>query len=257
MRQKAAIVTGATRGIGLGIAQRLLQEGWAVLGTGTGTAQDNHTVIAQLQEGNRPFFYRQCNIANEEDRRALVEGAFHDLECVDALINNAGTAPKQRMDMLDLTSEAYDHLMDINLKGTFFLTQAVSRKLILQTERISERRPVIVFLSSISAYTASVNRAEYCISKAGLSQAVQLFAERLSGHGINVYEIRPGLIQTDMTARVRDKYDGMIAGGLLPIKRWGKPEDIAAAVWAVCSGLLPYSTGEVLNVDGGFHMRRL
>lgn len=258
MAQKAAIVTGATRGIGYAVARRLLREGWAVMGTGTGPEQANAEAVTKLM-AQGCFLYQRCDISKTEDRQALVERAGRDFDAVDALVNNAGAAPKRRADMLELTEEGYDSILDVNLRGTFFLTQACSRLMIGQVQKKPEEgsRPVIVTISSISAYTASVNRAEYCISKAGLSQVTQLFAERLSPLGINVYEIRPGLIETDMTAGVRGKYDALITGGLLPLKRWGRPDDVASAVWAVCAGLLPYSTGEVINVDGGFHMRRL
>jgi 3-oxoacyl-[acyl-carrier protein] reductase len=256
MRQKSAIITGATRGIGFGIAERLLREGWAVLGTGTGAEHTNAEAVAKLM-ARGTFLYQQCDISKDADRHALIARATREFSSIDALVNNAGMAPKQRMDMLELTEESYDWLMDVNLKGTFFLTQTCSREMIRQTEARPDYKPIIVLVSSISAYTTSVNRAEYCISKAGLAQVTQLFADRLSEYGINVYEIRPGIIETDMTAKVKGKYDAMIADGLLPLKRWGKPEDIASAVWALCSGLLPYSTGEVINVDGGFHMRRL
>ena len=256
MEQKAAIVTGATRGIGLGITRRLLGEGWAVMGTGTGTAEAYRADIATLSSLGT-FVYQRCDISNEQDRSALVHQAVTQFGRIDALINNAGVAPKERADLLELTGESFDYVMGINLRGTFFLTQACSREMLrLQAEGL-DAAPVIVIISSLSAYTASINRGEYCISKAGLAQVTQLFADRLSQHGINVYEIRPGIIRTDMTAKVTEKYNGLIQGGLLPLQRWGTPDDVASAVWAICSGLLPYSTGEVINVDGGFHMRRL
>lgn len=253
---KSAIVTGAARGIGYAISSRLLTEGWAVLGADVAPEEANAEAVSRLM-AKGCFLYQQCDITSAQARQTLIERAEREFGQIDALVNNAGVAPKTRLDMLETTEESFDFVLGVNLKGTFFLTQSVSLQMIKQTEADSNARPVIVNISSNSAYTSSVNRAEYCISKAGVSSATALFADRLSAHGINVYEIRPGIIETDMTAKVKEKYDILIAGGLLPLARWGKPEDVASAVWAVCAGLLPYSTGEVINVDGGFHLRRL
>jgi NAD(P)-dependent dehydrogenase (short-subunit alcohol dehydrogenase family) len=180
------------------------------------------------------------------------------------LVNNAGVAPNVRTDLLDAGEESFDRLMAINVKGPYFLTQLVARWMIEQVAgnvcspiRSDVRRPRIITISSISAYTASTNRGDYCLAKAALSMLTPLFAARLAGHGINVYEIRPGIIATDMTAPVKEKYDRLIAEGLTPIARWGTPEDVGKAVAAIAQDLLPFSTGEVLNVDGGFHLRRL
>ena len=167
------------------------------------------------------------------------------------LVNVAGVAPKVRADLLEMTGESYDYVMDINLKGTFFLTQLAAKKMKHQGSGY------ICNISSLSAYTSSVNRGEYCISKAGLSMVTKLFADRLAEYGIAVNEVRPGIIATDMTAGVQEKYDTLIAGDLLPIKRWGTPEDVANAVWTLCNGSLPYVTGQSIDVDGGFHIRRL
>lgn len=253
---KSAIVTGAARGIGFGITERLLKEGWAVMGADVATEEAAAEAVSKLM-AKGCFLYQQCDITKAQDRQALVDRAAREFGGIDALVNNAGVAPRQRMDMLETTEESFDFVLGVNLKGTFFLTQTCSRQMIKQTDTNPDARPVIVNISSNSAYTSSVSRAEYCISKAGVSSVTLLFADRLSRHNINVYEIRPGIIETDMTATVKAKYDALIEGGLLPIQRWGKPEDIASAVWAVCAGLLPYSTGEVINVDGGFHLRRL
>ena len=171
-------------------------------------------------------------------------------------MNVAGVAPKVRNDLLDMTPESYDYVMDINTRGTFFLTQLVAKQMI-GNEPQDGVRGSICNISSLSAYTSSVNRGEYCISKAGVSMITTLFADRLAEYGIPVNEVRPGIIATDMTSKVKDKYDALIDGGLLPIKRWGTPEDIASAVFALCSGALPYVTGQSLDVDGGFHIRRL
>jgi NAD(P)-dependent dehydrogenase (short-subunit alcohol dehydrogenase family) len=172
-------------------------------------------------------------------------------------VNNAGIAPLERRDILEAGEESFDRLIGTNLKGPFFLTQACAKQMMANVPDEAGRRGNIITISSISAYTASVNRADYCIAKAGLAMMTSLFAVRLAAMGINVYEIRPGIIQTDMTAGVKDKYDGLIAAGLTPIARWGEPGDVARAVMAIAQGLLPFSTGEVINVDGGFHLRQL
>ena len=187
-----------------------------------------------------------------EDREKLVNAAGH----IDVLVNSAGVAPKVRADLLDMTEESFDYCMDINTRGAFFFTQLVAKKM-LENQPEKGIRGYICSVSSISAYTSSVNRGEYCISKAGLSMVTTLFADRLAEYGIPVNEVRPGIIATDMTAKVQEKYDKLIEEGLLPISRWGQPEDIAAAVWTLCNGSLPYMTGQVINTDGGFHLRRL
>jgi NAD(P)-dependent dehydrogenase (short-subunit alcohol dehydrogenase family) len=173
------------------------------------------------------------------------------------LVNNAGIAPRQRQDLLEMSEESYEEVMTVNLKAPFFLTQQVARVMLEQTKTQAEPAPKIVNIGSLSAYTASTTRGEYCISKAGLAMVTALFADRLAESGILVYEIRPGIIQTDMTSVVKEKYDLLIGEGLTPIRRWGEPSDVARAVVAIAEGLLPFSTGEVINVDGGFHLRRL
>ena len=182
----------------------------------------------------------------------MVDTVYDTFGCLDVLVNNAGVAPLERKDLLEMSEESMDRLLDINLKGTFFLTQYAASKMIAH-----QTGDMIINVTSMSAYTASINRGEYCISKAGLAMVTDLFAVRLAEYGINVYEIRPGIIRTDMTATVTKKYEDLIAGGLLPIARMGLPEDIAKAVSALASGALPYSTGEVINIDGGFHLRTL
>ncbi len=192
-----------------------------------------------------------CDIGLGGDRRALLEFAKERFGHVDLLVNNAGMAPRERRDLLDATEESFDELINVNLKGPHFLTQQIARGMV---ERGSGR---IVFVTSISAYTASVNRGEYCISKAGLSMAVALWAARLAAHKIGVFEIRPGIIRTDMISTVEDVYEKRIADGLLPQRRMGEGADIARAVRAIAAGMLDYSTGQVINVDGGFHLRTL
>ena len=174
-------------------------------------------------------------------------------------MNCAGVAPLERRDILDMTEESFDHVMNINLKGTFFLTQSIANQMmnILSANKIKDYTPRIINIGSISAYTSSVNRGEYCISKAGVSMITSLFADRLAAVGIPVFEVRPGIIETDMTAGVVEKYQNLIDNGLTPIKRLGQPKDVADCVWAAASGLLDFATGQVINADGGFHLRRL
>jgi NAD(P)-dependent dehydrogenase (short-subunit alcohol dehydrogenase family) len=195
---------------------------------------------------------QKCDLASAEDRAALIDSAFDRFGRLDLLVNNAGMAPRERRDLLEAGEESFDELIAANLKGPHFLTQLAARKMI---ER--EQTGRIVFITSISSYTASVNRGEYCISKAGLSMSVALYAQRLASHGIKVFEIRPGIIRTDMIAAVEKAYEERIAGGLLPQRRMGEGSDVARAVRAIAEGLLDYSTGQVINVDGGFHLRSL
>ena len=244
--KKVALVTGVASGIGRATAQALLQSDFVVIG------------LSRRKEMENPlagdFTYVSGDISSTEDRIHFVRTAMETYGRVDVLVNVAGVAPKVRSDLLTMTEESYDYVMNINTKGTLFLTQLVVNEMIKNegTEKGS-----IVNISSMSAYTSSVNRGEYCISKAGVSMVTKLFADRLAEYGIMVNEVRPGIIATDMTATVQEKYDTLIEGGLLPIKRWGKPEDVASAVLTLCNGSLPYVTGQSIDVDGGFHIRRL
>ena len=242
---KIALVTGVAGGIGLATAKKLLDSGIAVIGMDI--VKDPHALSGE-------FTYISGDLSNESDRKAFVATAAEKYGKIDILVNVAGVAPRVRGDLLEMTEESYDFVMDINTKGTFFLTQLVAKEMIKNN---SEARPAIVNISSMSAYTSSVSRGEYCISKAGVSMITKLFADRLSEYGITVNEIRPGIIATGMTSTVKEKYDKLIEGGLLPIKRWGRPEDIAAAVYALADGALPYVTGQSVDVDGGFHIQRL
>ena len=244
--KKTALVTGAAGGIGFATAKLLLEQGWAVAGMG------RHNTLPAPLPGDFLFF--EGDISVSDDRAGFIGAAKEAFGRIDALVNVAGVAPKVRRDLLEMTEESYDHVMDINLKGTLFLTIAAANEMI---KNEGEHKGAIVNISSVSAYTSSVNRGEYCISKAGVSMLTALFADRLAEYGIPVNEVRPGIIATGMTEKVKEKYNALIAGGLLPEKRWGQPEDVAKAVWALVSGALPYVTGQAINVDGGFHIRRL
>lgn len=258
-----AFVTGASRGIGRGIALALAERGFNIVAAATRLEPENtekglYEVKRHVEAFGVHYLPVAGNIAVAEDRERMLEQAMERFGAIDVLVNNAGVAPRKRLDILETTEESYDRVMDINLRGPFFLSQAVARFMTRQLRK--QNRPItpsIIFITSISAYTASPNRAEYCISKAGLSMAAQNFAVRLAEEGISVYEVRPGIIQTDMTAAVKEKYDALIREGLLPQRRWGTPEDVGKAVAALAEGWFPYSTGQVIDVDGGFHISRL
>ena len=240
-----AIVTGASRGIGRGIAKELSRT-HSVVATYRGRRDAAESLRAET--GVEIF---RCDVSSAEDRGALLEFARERFGRLDLLVNNAGIAPRVRLDLLEATEESFDELIATNLKGPYFLTQRAARWMAEQGEGR------IVFVTSVSSYAASVNRGEYCVSKAGLSMAVTLFAARLAAMNIKVFEIRPGVTRTDMIQAVEQIYEERIAGGLLPQGRMGEPHDIALAVRAIADGLLDYSTGQVLNVDGGFHLRTL
>lgn len=254
---RVALVTGASRGIGRGIALALATHGWRVIvnyrGNAEAAAETEETIV---NEGGRAEAI-QADIADASAREQLLDAIMSKYQRIDLLVNNAGMAPRQRADLLKMSETSYDEVLAVNLKGPFFLTQQVANIMIelLQDGRIEA--PKIINIGSISAYTSSINRGEYCISKAGMAMMTLLFADRLAEYGINVYEIRPGIVATDMTNAVTEKYDRLIAEGLTPIQRWGQPDDVAKAVMALAEGYLPFSTGEVINVDGGFHLPRL
>jgi NAD(P)-dependent dehydrogenase (short-subunit alcohol dehydrogenase family) len=235
----------------------LAKAGWQVAFSYLGNTSAAQIALAEIQALGAAGLAVQADIGASEDRAALIAEVLEQFGGIDLLVNNAGMAPRQRVDLLEMAEASYDEVLSTNLKGPFFLTQQVARIMIEQQRAEPDKMPVIVNISSISADTSSTNRGEYCISKAGMGMMTQLFADRLAAEGIRVYEIRPGIIETDMTAAVKAKYDQKIAEGLFPIRRWGQPEDVAQAVLALASGILPYSTGEVIHVDGGFHIRRL
>jgi 3-oxoacyl-[acyl-carrier protein] reductase len=240
-----AIVTGASRGIGRGIA-RELSKNHSVVATYRGRRDAAESLRAETG-----VEILRCDVSRSEDRAALLEYTRERFGRLDLLVNNAGIAPRVRLDLLEATEESFDELIATNLKGPYFLTQQAARWMAEQGEGR------IVFVTSVSSYAASANRGEYCVSKAGLSMAVTLFAARLAPLNIKVFEIRPGVTRTDMILPVARQYEERIAAGLLPQGRMGEPEDVALAVRAIADGLLDYSTGQVLNVDGGFHLRTL
>ena len=260
-----ALITGASRGIGRGIALELAKLGHDLVvnfaANATAARQTASDCVTASKAARRKIRAETCqaDISKGADRKKLIEFTRKEFGRLDLLVNNAGVAPDVRADILDASEESFDRLMAINVKGPYFLTQLAARWMVeqIRNPKSEIRNPKIVTISSISAYTASTSRGDYCVSKAALSMLTPLFAARLAEHGINVYEIRPGIVATDMTGPVKGKYDKLIGEGLTPIKRWGTPEDVGRAVAAIAQDLLPFSTGEVINVDGGFHLRRL
>ena len=250
---KTAIVTGASRGIGRGISTLLASKGYKIIAVGTREPEAVSEYISELKSLSPESVYVAADISKPECRERIFETAERE-GGFDILVNNAGCAPLVRQDLLEMTEESLDRLLTINLKGTFFMCQTAAKRLI---DRKTDVSRMIINITSISAETSSLNRGEYCISKAGLSMVTKLFADKLAAYGINVYELRPGIIETDMTACVKDKYEKMIDGGLLPIKRMGQPSDIAKAVYALAEGYFAYTTGSVMNIDGGFTLSRL
>ena len=254
--ERTALVTGASRGIGRAIAEALGGAGFNVVINYHANADAANEAAQAVEAAGGRAMTVQANVGALDDHVKLVDAAVERFGGVDVLVNNAGVAPKVRADLLEMGEESYDHVLDTNLKGAFFLTQRVANQMIARGDKAAA--PMIVNIGSISAYTASINRGEYCMAKAGIGMMTQLFAARLADEGINVYEVRPGIIATDMTSGVKEKYDKLIIEqGLTPIRRWGEPGDIAQAVLAIVERRFPFSTGEVINVDGGFHMHRL
>jgi NAD(P)-dependent dehydrogenase (short-subunit alcohol dehydrogenase family) len=261
-----ALITGASRGIGRGIALELAKIGCDLVinyASNVSAARQTATdCVAAARTAGKTIRAEICqaDIGSAAERRKLIEFTKGKFARLDLLVNNAGVAPEVRADILEATEESFDRLININAKGPYFLTQLAAKWMIEQRKTgvpSAPFQPKIITISSVSAYTASVNRGDYCVAKAALSMLTPLYAARLAEHGINVYEIRPGLIATDMTGLMKEKYDKLIDEGLTPIKRWGTPEDVGKTVAAIAQDLLPFSTGEVINVDGGFHLRRL
>ena len=253
------IVTGGTRGIGLGIARALAADGWDLAIGGVRAPNDVTDVVTELRSCGGRVHYVQGDIADPRDRRRLVDDVIATLGTPSALVNNAGRAARVRSDLLEATEDSFEELLRTNLQGPYFLTQAVANAMIAgrKARGSAPTRAGIVFITSVSAEMVSPNRGEYCVSKAGLAMAARLFAVRLAEHGIPVYEVRPGIIATDMTAAVKDKYDQRIADGLIPDARWGTAEDVGGAVAALLRGDVKYATGSVLHVDGGLSIPRL
>ena len=254
---KVALVTGGTRGIGLGIARALAACGFRLALNGRRGPREVAGVIDELQASGADVIYCQGDVGDLDHQEPMLRHVREHFGRLDVLVNNAGVAPEVRADLLDASPESFDRLVRINLRGPYFLTQAAARWMVEQRRAEEAFRGCVVFVTSVSAEVASTNRGDYCVSKAGLAMATQLWAARLAEFGIDVYEVRPGIISTDMTAGVRQKYDALIEAGLLLEKRWGTPADVGRAVAALARGELPYATGQVLNVDGGMGVRRL
>jgi len=260
MAQKTALVTGASRGIGRGIVLELARAGCRVAINYAGNAEAAAEALALVKAAGGDGFVVQGDVAVAADRARLVAETVAQFGRIDVHVNNAGVAPKVRADLLDAGEESFDRLVAINLKGPYFLSQLIAKQMLRQERDAEGFRGRIVNITSISAYAASINRGDYCMVKAGLSMMTKLFADRLANDGINVYEIRPGVIATDMTGGVKEKYDKLIIHderGITPIRRWGVPDDIGRAVRAIAEDRFPFSTGAVFDVDGGFHLHRL
>lgn len=262
MGKGIALVTGASRGIGAGIAVALARAGYDIAGLATrpdpaNTMTGLYAVKRQVEAAGAALLPLAGDIACLDDHERILRETLEAYGRVDVLVNNAGVAPLERKTLLESSPESFDRLVNINLRGPYFFTQRVARQMVRQVEAGAPVRPAIVFVTSISSRVASINRAEYCVSKAGLSMTAQCFAVALAPHGINVYDLQPGIIETDMTAGVREKYDRLIAEGLLLTSRWGTPEDVGKAVVGLVSGFFEYSTGAVIEVGGGFSVPRL
>jgi NAD(P)-dependent dehydrogenase (short-subunit alcohol dehydrogenase family) len=275
MTSKVALVTGASRGIGRGIAIELARLGFSIAINYLESADMESPAHPRRQEAaleckrlcaqaapagaDSSFELFQADVSKAQDRAAMLKAIQERFGWIDLLVNNAGVAPTMRADLLEASEESFDRLMSVNVRGPYLLTQAVANFWIAGLNQRPEKsgKPKIVNISSVSAYAPGVNRGDYCMSKAALSMMTQLFAARLAEYGINVYEIRPGIVLTDMTGPVKEKYDRMISDGLTPLARWGTPEEVGRAVAAIAEDRFPFSTGEIINVDGGFHIRRL
>jgi len=253
--KKTAIVTGAGRGIGAAIAKRLAGEGYNLVLVSSSDEERYADFIAEISAVTE-CVYVKADISVSQDRERIIAAAVERFGDIHVLVNNAGVAPTVRRDLLEMTEESYDRVMGINAKGTLFLTQLTAKRMLAQPV-CGKKRGTIVNVSSCSAEVSSVSRGEYCISKAGIAMVTKLFADRLAAEGIYVHEVRPGVIATDMTAKVQGKYDALIEDGIFPISRWGTPEDVAAAVAVFCSDEFLYTTGNYIDVDGGFHIKRL
>lgn len=257
MKKRVALVTGGSRGIGLGIVKQLLSDGFSVMLNGVRPEESVADILRELRDAGGHVAYCAGDVADQTARENLIQATRDTFGALHLLVNNAGVAPKVRADILDADEDSYDWVMDINLKGPYFLTQLAARWMIDQKKADKHFEGAIVNVNSISATVVSVNRGEYCVSKAGLTMATGLWAARLGEFGIPVYEVRPGVTATDMTSGVKEKYDKLIADGLTVTPRWGQPEDVGKAVASLARGDFPYSTGQVIMVDGGLTLPRL
>lgn len=254
--KKTAIVTGGSRGIGYGIVRQLGLDGYRIAILDVNNPQDYKDSLEELNRLGIDFLYVQGSTTSQEDREVFLQKTVEKYGEIDVLVNNAGVAPKVRQDLLEMTEESFDYVVGTNTKGTMFMTQLVAKQMLKQEVK-GRRRGVIVNISSSSVTVSSTNRGEYCVSKAGVAMLTTLYADRLAADGIQVYEIRPGVIETDMTKVVHKKYSDLIEQGVFPIARWGTPQDIADAVSAFCSEKFIYSTGNYIDIDGGFHIKKL
>jgi len=255
--RKVALVTGGTRGIGLGIATKLASDGFNLAVNGRRAESDVTDTIESLKSHGVDVLYCRADVADSSDREAMIERIRKRFDRLDVLVNNAGVAPSKRADILDADEQSFDRLIGINLKGPYFLTQLVAQWMVEQRRGNESFRGTIINVSSVSVTVASISRGDYCISKAGVAMATKLWAARLAEFGVSVYEVRPGVIRTDMTSGVTEKYDKLIADGLTVQRRWGTPEDVGRAVAMLARGELTYATGGVLMVDGGLTLPRL
>jgi 3-oxoacyl-[acyl-carrier protein] reductase len=253
-----AVITGASRGIGRAVAIGLAAEGYDIAAIARSVDSEGMEYLeSETAKIGAQFFPIGLDISCTGCQKEVVANILERYGRIDVLVNNAGVAPVQRNDVLDMTEESYERVLNINLKGPFFFAQKIAREMTWLKQQVDNYRPSIVFITSVSATMSSVNRAEYCISKAGLSMACKVFADRLSRENILVFEVRPGIIQTDMTAKIKDKYDKLIGEGLVPQKRWGLPEDIARAVTSIARGDWGFSTGMVFEISGGLNIHKL
>ena len=257
MGPRVALVTGGTRGIGLGCADALAREGWSLALCGLRPEGEAEPALRGLRALGSEVLYLQVDVGDDDAPQRLVGAVASRFGRLDLLVNNAGVAPRERKDLLEATPESFDRVLRTNLRGPYFLTQAAARFMVEAGAPAAPGARSIVFVTSVSATVASVNRGEYCLSKAGLSMASALWAARLAEEGISVFEVRPGVIRTDMTAAVAERYDRLLQDGLALQRRWGTPEDVGRAVAMLARGDLPYSTGQVITVDGGLTLPRL
>lgn len=254
---KTVLITGGSRGIGLGIAKALAAKSYQLAINGIRDEKEVLNVLEDLKSLGVEVIYCQGNIADPQDRKRIIAKIKSNFGQLNVLINNAGIAPNERKDILEASEESYEHIMKTNLQGPYFLSQEIANWMILQKEAAINFEAAIIYISSVSSTMVSVNRGDYCLSKAGISMMSKLFAVRLAEYNIPVYEIRPGIIKTDMTSAVKEKYDKLFNEGLALEKRWGLPEDIGKTVSALVEGQIPYATGQVINVDGGMTIQTL